>query len=191
MATSSTTRTPRYGQRDNTFSTPIFTIYSSPSYSSNSPHFQFSNKGVPFSWEYIPGIPKQQISGKNSSSSSQLLPLPPPAGNPPNSAKKLQSFRDEFYPRKSASDSSSNDPFFAAFVECSKDQEHPEIFSDIWKGSTTSSSKVMTSTRSLSNRFGLINMYASCKRTCTVSESIVYLPRSRNYDLLSTRRTSR
>lgn len=208
MATSPTTRTPRYGQSDNTFSTPIFTISSSPSYSSNSSFgslsthdhhspfspntpFQFSNKGVPFSWEYIPGIPKQQISRKNSSSSSQLLPLPPPAGNPPNSAKKLQRLRDEFSPRKSASDSFSKDPFFAAFVECSKDQEHHENFSDIWKSSTTSSSKVMASTRSLSDRFGLISMYASCKRTCTVSESIVYLPRSRNYDLLSTRRTSR
>ncbi|XP_059281294.1 uncharacterized protein LOC132034989 [Lycium ferocissimum] len=201
MATSSTTTTPRYGQRDTTFSTPIFT----PSHSSvgslsfhdhhDSPFspFQFSTKGVPFSWEHIPGIPKQQISRKNSSSLRQLLPLPPPAGNPPNSAKKTQRVRDEFSPRKStASESFRKDPFFAAFVECSKDQqENHENFSNMWK-STTSSSKVVASpTRSLSDRFGVISMSASCKRACSVSESIVCLPRSRNYDLLSTRRTSR
>ncbi|KAK4352735.1 hypothetical protein RND71_028253 [Anisodus tanguticus] len=203
MATPTTT-TPRYGQRD-TLSTPIFILSSSPSHSSfgslsfhdhqDSPFspFQFSTKGVPFSWEHIPGIPKQQISRKNSSSLSQLLPLPPPAGNSPNSAKKILRNREEFSPRKSSTGSESfrKDPFFAAFVECSKDhQENHENFSNIWR-STTTSSKVMTpSTRSLSDKFGVISMYASCKRTCTVSESIVYLPRSRNYNLLSTRRTS-
>ncbi|XP_055834505.1 uncharacterized protein LOC129903051 [Solanum dulcamara] len=198
MAASPNTRTPRYGQRATKFSTPIFNLSSSPSpslHGQDSPFsaFQFSKKGVPFSWEHIPGIPKQQISRKNSSSLSQLLPLPPPARNPSNSAKKIQRFRDEFSPRKStASEGFKKDPFFAAFVECSKDhQERHENFSNMWK-STTSSSKVMaSSTRSLSDKFGFINMYASCKRTCTVSESIVHLPRSRNYDLLRTRRPSR
>ncbi|XP_049378733.1 uncharacterized protein LOC125843626 [Solanum stenotomum] len=197
MATTSptTNTTPRYGQRATTFSTPIFTLSSTtPSHSSFESLSLYDQKGVPFSWEHIPGIPKQQSSRKNSSSLSQLLPLPPPSRNPPNSSKKIQRLRDEFSPRKSSTTSEGfkKDPFFAAFVECSKDhQEHHEDFSDMWKNTTTSSSKVMnSSTRSLSDKFGFMNMYASCKRTCTVSESIVYLPRSRNNDLLRTCRTS-
>nr|GLL44040.1 putative protein TPRXL [Ipomoea trifida] len=125
--------------------------------------------GVPFSWEQIPGIPKESIAGDNTrhSSSLSLLPLPPcsadPVKNRPPSPKKLlsSSFR--------------NDPFFAALVTCSKDDRYAEKNSNIWK----SSNKV---TRSISDRFGFISFYASCKTTCAVSESIVYFPRSRNYD---------
>ncbi|OIT24975.1 PREDICTED: uncharacterized protein LOC109216088 [Nicotiana attenuata] len=211
MASTLTTTTPpppydAEDQSDTTFSTPVFrpttrrspSLSSSPSHSSNSSFgsslsfhdldnspfspttpLQFS-KGVPFSWEQIPGIPKQKISRKNNSSLGQLLPLPPPAGNTiPNSSKK-NSFFDEFSPKKCASESFRKDPFFAAFVECSKDdiqQQYDKSFGHgIWK----SSSKV-PSIRSLSDRFGFISMYSSCKTTCTVSESIVYLPRSRNY----------
>ncbi|KAF3661619.1 putative E3 ubiquitin-protein ligase RNF13-like [Capsicum annuum] len=148
-------------------------------------------KGVPFSWEKIPGIPKQVFSKKNINNSTttslgQLLPLmPPPAGNNNGknisnySSKKISSasFLDEISPRKSAAKSFRKDPFFAAFVECSKDDNQQYQHDDIWKNS---SSKV-PSIRSLSDRFGFISMYTSCKRTCTVSESIVYLPRSRNY----------
>ncbi|XP_059302498.1 uncharacterized protein LOC132054526 [Lycium ferocissimum] len=209
MASTLTTTTPTNDgddQSDTTLSTPVFrqpttvtrrsqsSLSSSPSHSSNSSfgsslsfhdldnnspfspttplHF---SKGIPFSWEQIPGIPKQKFSRKNSTSLGQLLPLPPPAGNIPNSSKKTTSFLDEFSPRKSATKSFRKDPFFAAFVECSKDdqQYHDD---DIWQNS----SKV-PSIRSLSDRFGFISMYASCKSTCTVSESIVYIPRSRNY----------
>ncbi|KAK4365738.1 hypothetical protein RND71_013618 [Anisodus tanguticus] len=202
--TTTTTTNDCDDHSDTTFSTPVFrppptrrtpsSLSSSPSHSSNSSFgsslsfhdlennspfspttpLQFP-KGVPFSWEQIPGIPKQKISKKNSTSLGQLLPLPPPAGNIPNSSKKISSFLDDFSPRKSATKSFRKDPFFAAFVECSKDDQtyHHD---DIWK----SSSKV-PSIRSLSDRFGFISMYTSCKSTCTVSESVVYLPRSRNY----------
>ncbi|KAK4375269.1 hypothetical protein RND71_005946 [Anisodus tanguticus] len=191
-STLTTTTTPTYDgddQSDATLSTPIIrppppttrrnpsSLSSSPSHSSNSSFgssLSFHNldnnspfspttplqfpKGVPFSWEQIPGIPKQKFSKKNSTSLGQLLPLPPPAGN---------------VPRKSATKSFRKDPFFAAFVECSKDdQQHQEIWTSYLK---------VPSIRGLSDRFGFISMYASCKSTCTVSESIVYLPRSRNY----------
>nr|GMD72677.1 putative mediator of RNA polymerase II transcription subunit 26 [Ipomoea batatas] len=127
--------------------------------------------GVPFSWEKIPGIPKQLYASNKISDERSLLPLPPPAGK--------QSFRDEFSPRKSAGagigGSFREDPFFAALVECSKEERHK------------SSSKIVT--KSLSDRFGFMGLYAaaSCKTTCGVSESIVHLPRSRDYDLLSRR----
>ncbi|CAN4099916.1 unnamed protein product [Withania somnifera] len=211
-STLTTTSTPTHDvddQSDTTFSTPVFrppppsaptrrsqsSLSSSPSHSSNSslgsslsfhdilddhnnspispttPLHHFP-KGVPFSWEKIPGIPKQIFSKKNNTTTSlgQLLPLmPPPAKNGNNNI-----------PRKCAAKSFRKDPFFAAFVECSKDdhdQQYRHHDNAIWK----SSSKVPP-IRSLSDRFGFISMYTSCKRTCTVSESIVYLPRSRNYN---------
>ncbi|XP_018627671.1 uncharacterized protein [Nicotiana tomentosiformis] len=208
-STLTTTTTPTYNaedQSDTTFSTPVFrpttrrspSLSSSPSHSSNSSFgsslsfhdlenspfspttpFQFS-KGVPFSWEQIPGIPKQKISRKNSFSLGQLLPLPPPAGNTPNSSKK-NSFFYEFSPKKCANNESfKKDPFFAAFVECSKDDIQQQYDKSFGHGIWRSSSKV-PSIRSLSDRFGFISMYSSCKTTCTVSESIDYLPRSRYY----------
>ncbi|XP_077240090.1 uncharacterized protein LOC143880998 [Tasmannia lanceolata] len=54
------------------------------------------------------------------------------------------------------------DPFVAALMECSKDP---------W----LEPAKV---SRSTSDRFGFVDLYGSCKKTCSVSESIVYLPRS-------------
>ncbi|KAL7618738.1 uncharacterized protein LOC111898176 [Lactuca sativa] len=111
--------------------------------------------GIPFSWEQFPGIPKKNNTKKDSSQS--LLPLPPSG----NSFRK--SFGKDTGPmlkKYSTSESFHKDPFFAAFVECSKDEE-------LVKGSKIRSTS------------GLANVYSSCKRTCEVAESIVYLPRSR------------
>ncbi|KAL4559225.1 hypothetical protein LXL04_031360 [Taraxacum kok-saghyz] len=112
--------------------------------------------GIPFSWEQFPGIPKKNSTNYNDSSQC-LLPLPP-SGN---------SFRKSFgkdtspaFKKYSTSESFHKDPFFAAFVECSKDEE-------LVKGSKVRSTS------------GLASIYTSCKRTCEVAESIVYLPRSR------------
>ncbi|KAK4382412.1 hypothetical protein Sango_2874600 [Sesamum angolense] len=140
------------------------------------PKHSLKFKGVPFSWEQIPGIPKHQQAGfkKKESSSAHLLPLPP-AGNSNSSTKKLQN-QEEISPKKYHVMTSSRfqrDPFFAALVECSKEDDNDEGDDDddgtVWKGRSKIS-------RSLSDRFGFINMSASCKRTCAVSESIVYLP---------------
>nr|GMD81839.1 putative protein TPRXL [Ipomoea batatas] len=117
-----------------------------------------SQGGIPFSWEQIPGIPKESIAGDNSrhSSSLSLLPLPPCSADPVKNRPPS--------PKKPLSSSFRNDPFFAALVTCSKDDRGSKV------------------TRSISDRFGFISFYASCKTTCAVSESIVYFPRSRNYD---------
>ncbi|XP_047323394.1 uncharacterized serine-rich protein C215.13-like [Impatiens glandulifera] len=130
---------------------------------SPSPLFHFSGM-IPFSWEDCPGIPKTQLYNKINQDlhpSFNLLPLPP-AGNttaaPAKSKKKAAiSSRESF----------KWDPFLAAMVECSRneDNDHHD-----WKGS-----KAVT--RSLSDRFGFIGMYNSCKRTCPVSESIIYVAR--------------
>ncbi|KAI3736721.1 hypothetical protein L2E82_26705 [Cichorium intybus] len=111
--------------------------------------------GIPFSWEQFPGIPKKNNSNKDSSQT--LLPLPPSG----NSFRK--SFGKDTAPmlkKFNTSESFHKDPFFAALVECSKDDE-------LVKGSKIRSSS------------GLASVYTSCKRTCEVAESIVYLPRSR------------
>ncbi|KAL2324711.1 hypothetical protein Fmac_023769 [Flemingia macrophylla] len=123
--------------------------------------------GVPFSWEHLPGIPKKQNSKKSNKlkeSSLKLLPLPPPTTT--HSSKKLS--QEETRVRKK--NSIQRDPFFAALVECSKD-DHEETSGNLWNGAKVP--------RSISDRFGFISLYASCKRTCAVSESLVYLPSSR------------
>ncbi|KAL3845617.1 hypothetical protein ACJIZ3_003020 [Penstemon smallii] len=185
-------------------STPIFgsIIHRTPSFSSSSrshswdslfgsspfsekcplfsPSTPLKSEGIPFSWEQIPGIPKQQGS-KKKAYSDELLPLPP-AGTSNSSTKKLQN-QDEISPKKyhHTSNKFQRDPFFAALVECSKDDHDND------HGTNYGSSKIA---RTLSDRFGFISMYTSCKRTSTVSESIVYLPRRRPHYLLHLRRSS-
>ncbi|XP_002533873.2 uncharacterized protein LOC8284795 [Ricinus communis] len=124
--------------------------------------------GVPFSWEHLPGIPKKSSHKKKDTALTKVLPLPPPAM--PQCSKR---FSESFGNR---------DPFFAALVACSKDDsDDNESGSNLWSGAKVS--------RSISDRFGFINLYTSCKRTCAVSESIVYLPRSNrtSYDLITRR----
>ncbi|CAA3029939.1 Hypothetical predicted protein [Olea europaea subsp. europaea] len=136
---------------------------------------------VPFSWEELPGIPKQKSPKKKGSDATSLLPLPP-AGNSNPSKKQIQ---EDISPKKyMSSDSFRKDPFFAALVECSKDDhDHDQtVRINLLKGSKIS--------RTLSDRFGFINMYTSCKRTCAVSESTVYLPRSTPHYLPINRRPS-
>ncbi|KAK3230431.1 hypothetical protein Dsin_002312 [Dipteronia sinensis] len=150
--------------------------------------------GKPFSWEHLPGVPKKNIHKKKEPTILNIkqLPLPPPV-TPPSSKK--HHFQDNIIGNsKKFSTSSSesfriNDPFVAALVECSKDDDDGDrddhedsSTSNFW--SVGSNNKVG---RSISDRFGFVNLYTSCKRTCAVSESIVYLPRSTrsSYDLMN------
>lgn len=131
--------------------------------------------GVPFSWEHLPGIPKNQNSKKKQESSLKHLPLPPPTTTTINhSSKKLFSHEEpRIWKKNSIQSTSRRDPFFAAMVKCSKDDDHHEekTSRNLWNDAKV--------TRSLSDRFGFINLYASCKRTCAVNESIIYIPSSR------------
>lgn len=141
-----------------TFSSTTSTPYTSP----------LVFKGIPFSWEKIPGIPKYQESHKQSKSARSFLPLPP-AGNAISTA------------------ATKTDPFLVALLECSKDDldDHGTDLGHVWKGSSKN-----FITKTLSDRFGFISMYGSCKRLCPVSESIVYLPRSSTPHYLFNRRSS-
>ena len=127
--------------------------------------------GVPFSWEHLPGIPKKHNSSKkNHKSSIKLLPLPPPTITTTHSSKKLNHEDTKIRKKNSIQ---RDDPFFAAMVKCSKDDDdHEETIGNLW----TNGDKV---SRSISDRFGFISLYGSCKRTCAVSESLVYLPSTR------------
>lgn len=185
--------------------TPSFSSLSSSSSSSSSSSYNPSSdldsplspatthgttfSGVPFSWEHFPGIPKK-VSKKNpqESSSIKLLPLPPTNKRDRFSLddmikiKKTTSMTPSISnPNKQQQqtyDSESDvDPFLAALIECSKEDDNENV---------GGSAKV---SRSLSDRFGFINLYASCKRTCAVAESIRHLPksttgRSSSYDLI-------
>ncbi|XP_068664228.1 uncharacterized protein [Aristolochia californica] len=128
---------------------------------------QFS--GVPFKWEQQPGIPKQQHSSKDKSPARDLLPLPPAGGS------SQRSFISIWQKKKTHDAKFGRDPFVAALVECSKPDE------ECWKTSKAS--------RTLSDRFGFIDLYGSCKSSCSVMESKVLIPRSSrsSYDMLSRR----
>ncbi|XP_073128572.1 uncharacterized protein [Henckelia pumila] len=143
--------------------------------------------GVPFAWEQIPGMPKRQGSIKKEPSGRRILPLPPAGNSNSNSNSKKLSNQDEISPKKHQTSgtrtSLKRDPFFAALVACSKDErDHDTYFGSIWKGRSKIS-------RSLSDGFGFMNMQTSCKRSCAISESIVYLSKSSpyHYNLLNRR----
>lgn len=79
----------------------------------------------------------------------------------------------------------------AALVHCSKDDGGDDDEEDD-QHQDRSSRNIFRVSRSISDRFGFVNLYTSCKKTCAVSESIVYLPARSSrtsYDLI--RRRSR
>ncbi|KAF8376963.1 hypothetical protein HHK36_030334 [Tetracentron sinense] len=135
---------------------------------------QFS--GIPFSWEQQPGVPKKHTLSHSSSQKKKdpslvLLPLPPAAT--PIASKGFN--YEEMFPirKKNSNERSKRDPFIGALVKCSKD--------DYWKTTKVS--------RLLSDRFAFIDLNVSCKRSCAVSESTIFIPRSTRttYDLLNRR----
>ncbi|KAJ6975593.1 hypothetical protein NC653_031433 [Populus alba x Populus x berolinensis] len=110
---------------------------------------QFS--GVPFSWEHLPGIPKKQ-SHKKKDSTLKVLPLPPPAA-PASISRRINS--EEIGIRKKHNNESfRRDPFFAALVRCSKDDDDDYQGSDFWGGAKVSRS---ISDRSSRTSFDLIS----------------------------------
>lgn len=141
---------------------------------STSTPLMFSS-GVPFSWEKLPGVPKRQTSSRRNDSSttlklSKLLPLPPSAIPKKHGDPADGSFRKKSSPP-------GWDPFVAALVECSKDDAHRQHGHQEQDASRSSWTGAKFS-RSVSDRFGFTGLYTSCKRTCAVDESIVYVPRS-------------
>ncbi|MFS7952639.1 hypothetical protein Hanom_Chr07g00609241 [Helianthus anomalus] len=151
--TSTTFRRP--SRRSPSFSSSSSSSLGSISFldDSSTPATPLRYTGIPFSWEQFPGIPKKK--NTNKVSSQCLLPLPPSG----NSFRK--SFGKDTTPMIKKN-TTHEDPFFAAFVECSKDDDMSI------KGSKMRSSS------------GLGSLYGSCFRRCEVAQSIVYLPRSRS-----------
>ncbi|KAI6689662.1 hypothetical protein NL676_026490 [Syzygium grande] len=137
----------------------------SPSY----PLGRVASSGVPFSWEKIPGIPKNQLSWKmaGSPSASPLLPLPP-AASAAAAASSLSSKKHRLSRTTSATRHSKRDPFVSAFVKCSKDAGR-EMTGNHWAVARVS--------RRISNGLGFVDL-ASCKQTCAVSDSVIYVARS-------------
>ncbi|KAI4388794.1 hypothetical protein MLD38_001091 [Melastoma candidum] len=151
--------------------------------------------GVPFSWEKTPGIPKRQSSSwrkdKESAAASaaallgrSLLPLPPSA-TPPTSRRFTgadeASFRKKALFPRGTGPQYQLDPFAAALAACSKE----EGYGNNCKGNNNDRSNGSNlficrrrMSRSISDRFGSIAFYGSCKRATPISESIIYLPRS-------------
>ncbi|KAK8552625.1 hypothetical protein V6N13_121012 [Hibiscus sabdariffa] len=147
-------------------SSSLLSSSSFPHDSPLSPGTPFRFLGVPFSWEHLPGIPKKLHNHNIKDYSMKLLPLPPPttSRNSSLTRKKASAGASESFRRM--------DPFFAALVECSKEDGDEATERNVWTGAKV--------TRSMSDRLGFISLYSSCKRSCAVSESIVYLPSPRS-----------
>ncbi|KAL0731619.1 hypothetical protein Bca4012_027713 [Brassica carinata] len=143
----------------------------------NTPATTLRLHGVPFSWEQLPGKPKDcshRLNHSRSNESSVILPLPPHRSTTfPVTGKN---HKKSNYPTKKTSSpvtATEKDPFAAALLECCKGEDDDEEDVD---RSFRGSSKALVK-NSISDRFGLVSLYGSCWRTCAVSESIVYLPR--------------
>ncbi|KAF8099558.1 hypothetical protein N665_0242s0041 [Sinapis alba] len=141
----------------------------------NSPATPLGLIGVPFSWEQLPGKPKDCSHRLNhhrrNNDSSVILPLPPHRSTTFPVTGKNHKLN---YPtKKNSVPVMEKDPFAAALLECSKDEEDEDRR---LSGNSGGSSKVLVK-NSISDKFGLVSLYGSCRRTCAVSESIVYLPR--------------
>ncbi|KAF9661625.1 hypothetical protein SADUNF_Sadunf19G0088300 [Salix dunnii] len=103
-----------------------------------SPPTPLRSPGVPFSWEHLPGIPKNQ-SYKKKDCSLKDLPLPPLAASP--SISKRFNSEEIGTQKKNNNDSCQRDPFFAAFVECSKDDGDRDLSNNsFWAGPKVSRS---------------------------------------------------
>ncbi|KAF8025099.1 hypothetical protein BT93_F2062 [Corymbia citriodora subsp. variegata] len=128
-----------------------------------------ASSGVPFSWEKIPGIPKNRLSWKlaQSPSNSLLLPLPPAAAAAAASSSPT-SKKHRLSRTTSATRYSKRDPFVSAFVKCSKDDSR-EMTGNRWAMAKVS--------RRISDGLGFVNL-ASCKQNCAVSDSVIYVARS-------------
>ncbi|KAH7834287.1 hypothetical protein Vadar_014559 [Vaccinium darrowii] len=116
--------------------------------------------GIPFSWERFPGVPKKQVPKEKDFPS---LPLPP--ARTPKTSPKKSNFQRKY---------SDKDPFFTALVECSKDNNPGKDLYPIGSSTIFKESRV---NRTSSGRFGFISEKASCKSSCGVSESIIFVPR--------------
>ncbi|CAG7903616.1 hypothetical protein BRARA_G02381 [Brassica rapa] len=146
----------------------------------NSPITPLHLLGVPFSWEQLPGKPKDYSHRLNNHrgnrESSLILPLPPHRSTTfPVTGKNHKSNNST---KKNRFPVTEKDPFAAALLECSK--------GDDYDGNSSGSRKVLAK-GSFSNRFGLVNLYGSCRRSCSVTESIVQLPgpeKAASYDHL-------
>ncbi|KAK1436459.1 hypothetical protein QVD17_02239 [Tagetes erecta] len=152
--TSTTFRRP--SRRSPSFSSSSSSSSSSPS----SPATPFRYSGIPFSWEQVPGIPKKNNTNKLGSSQRVLIPLPPSGNSFRKSFGKESGPMIRKYSNASGDRSFHEDPFFAAFVECSKDE----------------GIRVTNTSKMRSNG----GFYGSCLRACEVAESVVYMPRSRS-----------
>ncbi|KAJ6834974.1 putative basic proline-rich protein-like [Iris pallida] len=119
--------------------------------------FHPSSSAVPFSWEHLPGIPK--VPPANHHKTLTLIPPPSrsrtfPSRTHRRSDPKLVSAADV-------------DPFAAALAECSKDSPAEP---DFWRISRPVGSGPDRRRWSIADRLGFLDLYGSCKASCSVSQ---------------------
>ncbi|WOL16065.1 hypothetical protein Cni_G24847 [Canna indica] len=132
------------------------------------------SSAVPFSWEHRPGIPKTSggpLAAARSSGGSSVLPLPPPLRcNPAASSLKI----------KQRPVVAHDDPFAAALAECAKGPAPGPDLKELFarSGSVAGRGRRATAASwSIADRLGLFGLHPSCKATCAVADSTVFIPR--------------
>ncbi|GAA0167421.1 hypothetical protein LIER_40371 [Lithospermum erythrorhizon] len=188
--TSSSSLSSNYLEENHMFNKNIITNNINTNPITSSPSISFPSR-IPFAWEKLPGIPKQQNQDSN-----KKLPLPPgvvTTGKTSSCNRQKNRDNNQAYSSKRYSMCSSEemmgsfleDPFFMAMVECSKDKNRRESTKMVAtrtrsRGGRKSISSIVSS--HLSDGIGMMNMYGSCKSSCTVSESsVVRLPSTTTY----------
>ncbi|KAG1331131.1 hypothetical protein COCNU_02G010990 [Cocos nucifera] len=187
-----------------------------------------SSSAVPFSWEHLPGVPKNPKSlpsptGPSHDPIAAAVSLPlilrrkkverhrrsdrsPPhptmgskgddaLSNPGDAPEKdqtliltlpppLRSKPDPSTPRKKRSDArfahlAADDPFAAALAECTKDDPAGTELVELWgEPSAGAPRRRALATAAFTQRFGIFDLYGSCKISCSVADAIIHVPRS-------------
>ncbi|XP_020106477.1 serine/arginine repetitive matrix protein 1-like [Ananas comosus] len=155
-------------------SSPSSLAVATPPFASPSPYHRFlspdlrSYSSIPFSWEHRPGIPKNP---NRIHPPTLPLPLPPPVLRTPRSKKR---------PDAAAAAPVAADPFTAALAECARDQSGGDL-DRLWGGAEEAARRrwrrAAPIVAAIADRFGVLDLYGSCKAACSVADANVCVPR--------------
>ncbi|MQL75108.1 hypothetical protein Taro_007462 [Colocasia esculenta] len=147
-------------------------------------HKNFATSAIPFSWEKRPDVPKHSHCTKEHQQWAPEQRLPPSPSHRSNSDPFLSVTR-----KKRPELRLFADPFTVALMEGFKGDRHdpedgysPGTF---WKAAAASSKAIGGRRRTIADLLGFVDLYASCKMTSSVADSMVYIPRSGRADMVA------
>ncbi|CAF2196427.1 unnamed protein product [Brassica napus] len=131
----------------------------------NSPASPLRLLGVPFSWEQLPGKPKDyshRLNHRQNNDSSVILPLPPHRST--HFPVTVKNKKSNSLSKKNSFPVTEKDPFAAALLECSKDDDEDEEDGEDhevdrrFRGNSGGSSKALTKS-SIGDRWAVLTPF--------------------------------